>query len=219
MKRVMKESSIKITQDSLDKLNNIISNMDNRTFHNHYHILYDLCSSFEKKDLIYLEIGTFAGGSASLVSSHKSVVKVVSVDLGHPIQKEIPINNVNKFKNSNCVYKYIEGDSTSDKIKNQVYELLDKIDILFIDGDHKYQSVSKDFENYKNLVSKNGYIIFDDYMDSEFSPDVFSAVNDIVKNLNPKEYQIIGSLTYDLLNSTNYPNLISSNEFIIKKLI
>ena len=87
---------ITITEESIHKVNLIISEMEGKTFHNHYHIIYDLCTSLKKNNIIYLEIGTFAGGSASLISSHKDVEKVISVDIGHPIDMKIPIKNVNK---------------------------------------------------------------------------------------------------------------------------
>jgi hypothetical protein len=66
-------------------------------------------------------------------------------------------------------------------------------------------------------VSKGGVIVFDDYHDKIHSPDVFHAVNDIVKNLSTNEYEIIGSLDYELLKLTNRPNIKSSNEFILRK--
>lgn len=42
-----------------------------------------------------------------------------------------------------------------------------KIDVLFIDGDHSYESVKNDFNMYSNLLSENGLIILHD-TDSEF---------------------------------------------------
>jgi cephalosporin hydroxylase len=211
----MKE--IKIAKESINKVNYIISNMNGKTFHNHYHILYDICSSLEKNNLTYLEIGAYGGGSASLVSLHESVSKVYSIDIGQPIKKEIPINNVNKFKHHNCSYEYIEGDSKSQNIINYVHENVKNIDVFFIDGDHTYNAVIQDFNNYKELVVSGGYIVFDDYRDSTHSPDVFHAVNKIVEEINKDEFDIIGTLNYDLLSETNQPNLGGSNEFILRK--
>lgn len=37
-----------------------------------------------------------------------------------------------------------------------------KIDVLFIDGDHSYEGVKKDFELYSKILSPNGIIIFHD---------------------------------------------------------
>lgn len=216
MKKDMKENKLNFTKESIDILNYIIDNMENKTFHKHYHILYDLCNNLGYENQTYLEIGAFAGGSASLVSSNNNVINVYSIDLGQPINKEITISNVNKFKNKNCKYEYIQGSSYDEKIVKYVKSNVDKIDILFIDGDHGYNAVINDFNNYKDLVVSNGYIVFDDYMDFEFSPQVKPAVDDLVKGLNPNEYEVIGSLNYE-----NYylvgSNLKSNNEFILRK--
>ena len=216
--------NIEITELSLNKINDIISKMDKHTFHNHFHILYDLCTHLNKENITYLEIGAFAGGSASLVSTHKNVSKVFSIDIGYPINKEIAINNVNKFKHDECSYKYIESDSTSIDTKNKIFNIINTLRqigvsiILVIDGDHRYNAVIKDFNNYKDLVSVGGFIVFDDYLDPYDSPDVFKAVNDIVNTLNKENYEVIGSLNYDLIKKTNSPNQPRSNEFILRKI-
>lgn len=207
-----------ITQDSIDKSNAIIKNMEGKSFHNHFHILYDIIDSLNKDNVIYLEIGSYCGGSASLVSTNKKVSKVYSVDIGRPYTlKEFSIRNVNKFKHSNCVYEYFHGSSQSNDIISRVKSTVSEVDVLFIDGDHSYEAVIKDFNNYKDLVCKGGFIIFDDYHDKRSSPNVFRAVNNIVKSLSCNEYETIGSLKYDLLSKTNIPHFKSSNEFILMK--
>jgi len=207
-----------ITLDSIDKVNYIIDNMENKSFHNHYHILYDLCNSFNHNEISYLEIGAFAGGSASLVSTNPKVKNVYSIDLGSPINKEIPIRNVNKFKNENCSYKYFEGNSFDEKIISLVKETIKSVDILFIDGDHSHNGVLNDFKNFSDLVKPGGYIVFDDYMDNVHSPKVKGAVDYIVLNLLNDEYDIYGSLIYPEIAKTNIEKP-SSNEFIIRKKI
>lgn len=205
----------KITQDSIDKVNYIIKNMVGNSFHNHYHILYDICNDVGN-DLVYVEIGTYAGGSASLVSTNKNVKKIISIDIGKPMPKKIPIENVNKFKHENCHYKYIEGDSKNETTIETLRNSVDVIDILFIDGDHSWDGVLKDFQNYSGLVKSGGYIVFDDYMDEIHSPQVYHAVNHIVNELINDDYIVIGSLTYPELEKTNF-KVDSSNEFILLK--
>jgi predicted O-methyltransferase YrrM len=207
-----------IGETSIELVNNIISEMDGKTFHNHYHILYDICESFDKDDLIYLEIGSYCGGSASLVSKSKKVKNVYSIDIGYPINENIPIKNVNKFKHDNCTYEYIKGNSMDKTIVDLVVEKIKNVDVLFIDGDHSEKAVISDFKNYSNLVTKGGYIIFDDYLDKAHSPEVKRAVDSIVRNLNINEFEVIGSLKYNYLYKTNFPELGSSNEFILKKI-
>lgn len=218
MKKDTKDlKKINITKESLDMVNHIIKNMDGKSFHNHYHILFDICNDLEKNNITYLEIGAYCGGSASLVSTNKNVTKVYSIDIGNPISKETPIKNVNRFKHDNCYYEYIQGDSMSNNVIDLVKSKIEKVDILFIDGDHTYNAVINDFNNYKDLVNEGGFIVFDDYNDKKHSPQVFPAVNDIVKTLDTDEYEIIGSLVYDLLKMTNIPHFSESNEFILRK--
>lgn len=92
-----------------------------------------------------------------------------------------------------------------------------KTDILFIDGDHSYDGVIQDFDNYEKFVNSGGYIIFDDYMDKKNSPEVKKAVDYIVTTIDKKKYEIIGCLK-NIVGS--YGNDIVGpylNEFIIKK--
>ena len=51
-----------------------------------------------------------------------------------------------------------------------------KIDFLWIDGDHSYEGVKKDIQNWIPLVKKNSTICFHDYRDA---PGVKKAVDEI----------------------------------------
>ena len=141
-----------ITRKSLDLVNDISKKMQGKTFHNHYHILYDIANSIEKDSITYLEIGAYAGGSASLMCEHNKVHKSYSIDIGRPINKQVVIDNVNKFKHENCTYQYFEGDSTNPNTVRTIKSIVSEIDIFFIDGDHRYNSVISDFNNYVELV-------------------------------------------------------------------
>jgi cephalosporin hydroxylase len=177
-----------------------------------------LLNGLASQSSTYLEIGSYAGGSASLVASNEKVKNVYSVDLGTPINKEIPIKNVNNFKNKNCEYLYFQGSSFDQNTIDVVKTTVGKVDILFIDGDHSYNGVLNDFKNYSDMVKNGGYIVFDDYMDNIYSPEVNGAVDYIISNLLDNNYEIIGSLVYPELTLTNIVKT-SSNEFIIRKLL
>lgn len=51
-----------------------------------------------------------------------------------------------------------------------------KIASIYIDGDHSYEGLKKDFDNYFNFIVPGGYILIDNYKDSHglnhFWPDV-----------------------------------------------
>lgn len=53
---------------------------------------------------------------------------------------------------------------TAKKTIEEVMKILgdNYVDFLFIDGDHSYEGVKKDFKMYKGLVKEDGYIAFHD---------------------------------------------------------
>lgn len=211
---------IKITQLSLDMVRQIATEV--ATFHHHYHILYDIATTFGDKNINYVEIGAYAGGSSCLMMQRLNTT-IISVDLGEPIPKGVVFENIINYKSNNNYYKYIQGNSQLQETKDKVIEILsnsrvlgytNKIDILFIDGDHSLDGVLNDFNLYKDLVNVGGYIVFDDYYDDVHSPDVKLAVDSLVPNL--VDYEIIGTFENTL---EAYPiELKEGNCFVIKKL-
>jgi len=200
-----------LTELSLELTRTISSRIDEKTFHHHYHLLYDL--PVDQPQINYLEIGCYAGGSAILMLLRPDT-RVVTVDLGYPISRDTVLENV---KNNNPLeneFHYIEGSSLSEETFKKVLEVIPKVDILFIDGDHRYNSVIQDFEKYSTLVVPGGYVVFDDYNDKEHSPEVNQAVNDIVKDLHG--YEIIGLIENTL--GARPESLKEGNCFILKKL-
>ena len=200
--------------NSLEILRNINSNIKERIFHEHTYILYDLRTKLGNSLKTYLEIGSYIGSSASLILSHEYPTKVFCVDPcnlnpshynGNKNQYETLLSNLNETGNSNFTI-----------IKDYSYnvDLDTDIDLLFIDGDHSYQSVINDFNKFSKHVSYGGYIVFDDYLDSQYSPEVKKAVDDVVYKLDKDQYEIIGTLsnTYKAL-----PHFTHLNEFIIFK--
>ena len=53
-----------------------------------------------------------------------------------------------------------------------------KVDFLFIDADHSYEGVKKDFEMYSLLVRKGGIIAFHDIIPSGY-PKVYKFWNEV----------------------------------------
>ena len=86
-----------LTEESNLKVLNISNTMENMTFHHHYHILYDLRTLMGPHKKVYVEIGAYAGGSASLIASHPYQTECYSIDLGQPINPEVSKRNVERF--------------------------------------------------------------------------------------------------------------------------
>jgi len=123
----------------------------------------------ERKPKTILEIGTANGGTLFLFSRIASDdATLISIDLprgrfggGYPIWK-IPLYR--SFARKNQKIHLIREDSHNQETLEKVKNILNgkKIDFLFIDGDHSYQGVKRDFEMYNPLVKKEGIIVFHD---------------------------------------------------------
>lgn len=116
-----------------------------------------------------LEIGTAGGGTLFLFSRIASEdAIIISIDLpggrfggGYP-KWRIPVYK--SFAIQNQRIYLIRGDSNDTATLQKVKAILgsNKLDFLFIDGNHTYPAVKKDFEMYSPLVREGGMIAFHD---------------------------------------------------------
>ena len=116
-----------------------------------------------------LEIGTAGGGTLFWFTRvAKPDATIISVDLpggrfggGYPRWK-IPL--FRSFVRVGQEIHLIRADSHDPKTFETVKEILGdrKVDFLFIDGDHTYEGVKRDFEMYSPLVREGGIIAFHD---------------------------------------------------------
>lgn len=110
-----------------------------------------------------IEIGSAYGGSTWSLSHFLD--KIISVDI-----KQMPEKMKQKISR-NCDFTFIHKDSRR-AMKNISRTLKDtKADMLFIDGEHTYRGVAKDFRNMKQFVKKDGIIIFHDITKSKYHID------------------------------------------------
>jgi len=124
-----------------------------------------------QKPKYVLEIGTAFGGTLFLLS--RTVSKdaiIISLDLprskyGISYQKW-RTKLYYTFALPNQQVCLIRGDSHDTKTLNEVKKILNgnKIDLLYVDGDHSYNGVKKDFELYSQLVNDNGFVVFHDIL-------------------------------------------------------
>jgi len=219
----IKYNMLKTTKDSLELTKKISKEINEQTFHHHFHILYDIANSYPNDyKITYVEIGCYAGGSACLLLQ-RPLTDVYSIDLGYPIYPEVVLKNVQNLNKSNNKFTYIQGNSQSTETLNKLRNIIDGgIDILFIDGDHSYEGVINDFTLYFPLLEEGGYVIFDDYADYKFSPQVKHAVDYVVKNFNG--FEVIGCFGNEFGARGECPSLGNepykrdANEFVIRKV-
>jgi cephalosporin hydroxylase len=116
---------------------------------------------FKEKEIIICEIGTAnAGTGLFLTKSIPNVNGYIGIDLyvkNKSIFKSCFISKINFIK-------FFQGSSYAQATVRNVMDFLGerKIDLLFIDGDHSYEGVSKDYEIYLPLVRNGGIIAFHD---------------------------------------------------------
>lgn len=83
------------------------------------------------------------------------------VDACNGIGGDTDIDNEESFYRQNFYPRFIKD--TSENAYYNFFVLQDiKIDFLFIDADHTYEGVKKDFDLYSKLLSENGLIIIHD---------------------------------------------------------
>ncbi len=106
------------------------------------------------------EIGTEDGGTTFLLSHMLSSTElIIGIDLY--VQNKPQLGLLHR-RGQHLVL--MNGSSHSPQTLHRVEEKLKGkcLDVLFIDGDHRYEGVKQDFLMYRHLVRANGFIIFHD---------------------------------------------------------
>ncbi len=125
----------------------------------------------EQKPACILEIGT-AQGATLLTWCRMATKKVISVDLpggihggGYPAVKQ-KLYQEFLHDRPKVSLTCIQDDSHAEKTRQKAETALagDKLDILFIDGDHTYEGVKRDFELWSPLVKPGGHVVFHDIL-------------------------------------------------------
>jgi predicted O-methyltransferase YrrM len=121
-----------------------------------------------------LEIGTAKGGALfCFCKLAQNDATIISIDLpedlfegGYPEWK-IPIYQA--FTKENQKLYLLRKDSHREETLEEVKKILNgnQLDFLFIDGDHSYEGVKKDFAMYSTLVRKGGLIVFHDIVNND----------------------------------------------------
>lgn len=118
------------------------------------------------------EIGTALGGTLIFLTRLASPrATIVSVDLpggkfggGYSARRKWFYQ---RFARRNQRLHLLQDDSHSDGTLERIKAILagQPLDYLFIDGDHRYDGVKRDFEMYGPLVRKGGLIAFHDIVE------------------------------------------------------
>lgn len=109
----------------------------------------------------FLEIGLHQGGTHFLFKS-------LQAPGGISVAVDIPPNSARTKRLKDLGSTIIEKNSLLQSTVDEVSAVLGetRVDLLFIDGDHSYDGVKLDYENYKKFVRPGGLIVFHDIVDS-----------------------------------------------------
>ena len=162
----------------------------------------------KEKPKIFLEIGVFHGVTARnicelLYRTHKNDFKYIGLDLfvENEENKNEVVPNI-KFNNplKRIYFKYIKKqnpyslEAVRDLLKkfeknvhliqgnsNKVLNKMDmsKIDYVFLDGGHEYNTVKNDLDNCIEVIKKGGTVLCDDY-NLGSAPGVKEAIDEFV---------------------------------------
>ena len=167
-----------------------------------------------KKPKNFLEIGVFHGVTARnicelLYSIHKDDFKYIGLDLfGESSESESEIIPNTKFNNplkkiyfkyilKQDPYSFLAVTSLLKKFKNNVHLIkgnsntllkkidMSKIDYVFLDGGHAYETVKNDLNYSKPVLDNKGTILCDDY-NLSYAPGVKKAIDEFIKNNDVK---------------------------------
>ena len=170
------------------------------------------------KPKTFLEIGVFHGVTARnvcelLYSIHKKDFKYIGLDLfGESVENINELIPNTKFNNplkkiyfeyilkkdpysieavSNLLKKFEQNIHLIKGNSNKLLKKIDmsKIDYVFLDGGHAYETVKNDLYYSKAVLDNNGTILCDDYNLSQ-APGVKKAIDEFI-NDNKFKYEII----------------------------
>ncbi len=125
-----------------------------------------------------LEIGTAKGGTLFLLSRVADPsATITSCDLpgglyggGYPQWKSVIFHRIMPPPQS----LHLRGNSHRAETRERISATLggQKVDFMFIDGDHSYAGVKHDFLTYRNFVRPGGMIALHDILPNRFDRDI-----------------------------------------------
>ena len=140
-----------------------------------------------------VEIGTQKGGTLyAWCKVAEPDTLIVSIDLpGGPFGGGYSLKEMKRFrtyKRKNQKMYLFRKDSHKKSTRDELIRKLSgrKIDFLFIDGDHRYTGVKRDWSLYAPLVKRNGIIAFHDIL---FHPEFRTCKVDRLWKEIKKQYR------------------------------
>jgi predicted O-methyltransferase YrrM len=121
-----------------------------------------------------VEIGSAQGGTLFLLATvADDDALIISVDLpmgrfgGGYLRRRQKLYRA--FARKDQRIELLQADSHESSTVHNIYRMVGKrgVDVLFIDGDHSYEGVERDYAAYSPLVREGGLVVFHDIVPGE----------------------------------------------------
>lgn len=130
---------------------------------------------FKDKEVVGAEIGIYTGGNAKSILQTLNIKKLYLVDAYKSYEGYVgkrfeeaerkAINNVSFWKNKVKFIKKMSADAINE---------IPKLDFIYIDGNHTYEYIKQDLENYFGKIKQGGIMAGHDFYFE--NSDVIKAV-------------------------------------------
>ncbi len=122
-----------------------------------------------------VEIGRFKGGSTFLLAAALGKgARIISIDnqMWMPgLHNDDALRKVLRHHGLEDVVEIVVADSTAVKVGPESQ------DVVFVDGDHRYEGVAKDYHHWKHALKAGGHLLFHDAVDRRrYSPPAEGSV-------------------------------------------
>jgi hypothetical protein len=168
------------------------SRMDRQevSFHDQVKLLGHLCLVLNSTKGDLLEIGVWKGKSLALMSYFSTDSKVIGID---PLEFKNQKAELLFFKEAIFPSAIIIEDYAEYAVQ-EVVKHSTSFKMIHIDGGHEMRNVVLDFLLYSPMLICGGFLVFDDYGDHQFSPNVKPAVDLLISSGLVKGFEVIGQL-------------------------
>lgn len=108
----------------------------------------------------YLEIGVFGGGTLFFLREVAPQVQYFGVDLFEDLQTSSGNTHISGNYSKEAVQQFLGPDVTLIKGDSSVVlpQLRETFDLIFVDGNHRYDATKIDFENADRILAPGGII-------------------------------------------------------------
>jgi|LakMenEpi03Aug12_release.lakeMendotaPanAssembly.Ray.scaffolds.fasta_scaffold08789_29 hypothetical protein len=125
----------------------------------------------------YVEIGCYIGESTALVLGFPQIKNLHCVD----VWPDLNVKNLFDTRISTSGKNHVKIHHTSSKKFAETVNY--EIDVVYIDGDHSYNSVKQDISVWYPKIKKGGFLCGHDY-NQESWPDCKRAIDEFINSNN-----------------------------------